>query len=490
MLRLKKLSLCCLIPLAGLVASGDLLAQSDRGTLPAKVSSALAAAKIPGDAMALAVIPLEGQGLAQFVNADQPVNPASTMKLVTTYAALELLGPNYQWQTDLYGTGAIKGGELEGDLIFRSSGDPKLTMERVWLLLRDLRAAGVREVRGDLVLQPADLRVPQDAGSFQDDGNDPSKPFLVEPDPLLTNLKLLSLKTFADGDGIRTHLEPALPEVTINNQLTTLPAVKSCPWPNVAYNIQDDGKRATITLTGSLHQGCHAERYLSVLDAPVYTASLIRTLWHEMGGRIHGGNRIGHSPSNARLLARNTSPDLVSVVRDINKYSNNTMARQLFLTIGREQRSAADADDHKAANRIINQWLADKDIQPNGLVLDNGSGLSRLERMTARDMANLLAQAWQSPYAAEFVASLPLAAMDGTMRRRMRNTPVAGQAHIKTGSLRNVRAIAGITRDNNGQSWAVAAIVNHPAAGASRQALDNLLGDVYRRGPTDVADSR
>ena len=490
MLRLKKLSLCCLLPLVGLLASGAAVAQSDRGTLPAKVSSALAAAKIPGDAMALAVIPLEGQGLAQYVNADQPVNPASTMKLVTTYAALELLGPNYQWQTDLYGTGAISGGELQGDLIFRSSGDPKLTMERVWLMLRDLRAAGVREVRGDLVLQPADIRLPQDAGQFQDDGNDPSKPFLVEPDPLLTNLKLLSLKSFANADGIRTHLEPALPEVTIDNQLTTLPAVKSCPWPNVAYAIRDDGKRATITLTGSLHQGCHAERYLSVLDAPVYTASLIRTLWHEMGGRIHGGNRIGPSPADAHLLARSTSPDLVSVVRDINKYSNNTMARQLFLTIGREQRSAADTDDHKAANRIINQWLADKDIQPKGLVLENGSGLSRLERMTARDMAKLLAQAWESPYAAEFVASLPLAAMDGTMRRRMRNTPVAGQAHIKTGSLRNVRAIAGITRDNNGQSWAVAAIVNHPAAGASRQALDNLLSDVHRRGPTDVADSR
>ncbi|EZQ17169.1 D-alanyl-D-alanine carboxypeptidase/D-alanyl-D-alanine-endopeptidase [Halopseudomonas bauzanensis] len=490
MLRLKKLSLCCLLPLAGLLVSGVTVAQSDRGILPAKVSSALAAAKIPGDAMALAVIPLEGQGLAQYVNADQPVNPASTMKLVTTYAALELLGPNYQWQTDLYGTGAISGGELQGDLIFRSSGDPKLTMERLWLMLRDLRAAGVREVRGDLVLQPADIRLPLDAGQFRDDGNDPSRPFLVEPDPLLTNLKLLSLKSFASADGVRTHLEPALPEVTIDNQLTTLPAVKSCPWPNVAYAIRDDGKRATITLTGSLHEGCDAERYLSVLDAPVYTASLIRILWHEMGGRIHGGNRIGPSPADARLLARSTSPDLVSVVRDINKYSNNTMARQLFLTIGREQRSAADTDDHKAANRIINQWLADKDIQPNGLVLENGSGLSRLERMTARDMAQLLAQAWESPYAAEFVASLPLAAMDGTMRRRMRNTPVAGQAHIKTGSLRNVRAIAGITRDNNGQSWAVAAIVNHPAAGASRQALDNLLSDVHRRGPTDVADSR
>src|SRR5690554_6932384 len=159
------------------------------------------------------------------------------------------------------------------------------------------------------------------------------------------------------------------------------------------------------------------------------------------------------------------------------------MARQLFLPTGREQRSAADADGHEPISRIINQWLADKGIQANGLVLENGAGLSRMERMTARDMSQLLSHAWRSPYAAEFVASLPLAAMDGTMRRRLRNTPVAGQAHIKTGTLRN-------TRDNNGQSWAVTAIVNHPAAGGSREALDLVLTDVHRRGPTDVADRR
>ena len=206
MLRLKKLSLCCLIPLAGLLASSELFAQSDRGSLPSRVSASLAAAKIPTDALSLAVIPLEGQGMAQFVNADHPVNPASTMKLVTTYAALELLGPNYQWQTDLYGTGPIANGELQGDLIFRSSCYPKLTMERVWLMLRDLRAAGVREVRGDLVLQAADLRLPLDLPPFQDDGNDPTRPFLVEPDPLLTNLKLLSLRTYGEAGGVRAHL--------------------------------------------------------------------------------------------------------------------------------------------------------------------------------------------------------------------------------------------------------------------------------------------
>ncbi|WP_304639959.1 D-alanyl-D-alanine carboxypeptidase/D-alanyl-D-alanine endopeptidase [Pseudomonas sp.] len=490
MLNSIKFSLRCLLPVLGVALASAPALAVDAGKLPAQVSSALANARIPAESFSLAVIPLENQGMAQFVNADQVFNPASTMKLVTTYAALEILGPTYQWQTTLLGTGPVRNGTLQGDLVFRSSGDPKLTLERMLLLLRDLRAAGVRDIQGDLVLVPADMRMPLDAPVFRDDGGDHTKPFLVPPDPLLSNLKLLTLSSFAEGERVRIHLEPALPEVRIDNQLKVLPPVRSCPWPNVAYSVRDNGTDAQITLTGALHEGCSAQRYLSVLNADVYTGSLIRTLWQEMGGSISGGTRIGTVPSGARQLARNTSPDLVAVVRDINKFSNNTMARQLFLTIGMERRGAGDADDHKAATRVINQWLADKGIEPTGLVLDNGSGLSRIERMTARDLATLMQKAWQSPYAYEFVSSMPIAAKDGTMRRRLRNTPVAGQAHIKTGSLSGVRAISGITRDANGQSWAVAVIVNHPAAGGSREAMDLVLRDVYRRAPTEIATSR
>ncbi|UAW97069.1 D-alanyl-D-alanine carboxypeptidase/D-alanyl-D-alanine-endopeptidase [Halopseudomonas nanhaiensis] len=482
-----KFSLRYLIPAIALLAAPVATVAADSGTLPAQVRSALANAKIPASAFSLAVIPLEGQGMAQYVNADQAVNPASTMKLVTTYAALELLGPTYQWRSEFYGTGPIRDGKLNGDLVFRGDADPKLTMERIWLMLRDLRAAGVREVTGDLVLQPGDLRMPVDLPAFRDDGNDPSRPFLVEPDPLLTNLKLFNLKTYGEAGGIRVHLDPALPELQIINQVKLLPPVKSCPWPNVTYGLTDNGNHAQMRLTGAIHQGCSAERYLSALNAQTYTASLIRTLWYEMGGSIAGATRVDKAPAGARLLARSTSPDLVTVVREINKFSNNTMARQLFLTIGREQRSPVDADDHKAATRIINQWLADKGIAPDALVMENGSGLSRSERLTAREMAQLLEAAWKSPYASEFIASMPLAAMDGTMRKRLRNTPVAGRAHIKTGSLSSVRAIAGITQDANGQSWAVTAIVNHPAAGGSRHAMDLVLQDVFRRVPTDIA---
>ncbi|WP_150299044.1 D-alanyl-D-alanine carboxypeptidase/D-alanyl-D-alanine endopeptidase [Pseudomonas profundi] len=479
-----------LIPALALALVAAPISAEDVGKLPAKVSSALASARVPASAFSLAVIPLEGQGMSQFVNADQAFNPASTMKLVTTYAALEILGPTYQWRAGLYGTGQVRGGVLHGDLVFDTDGDPKLTMDRVWVMLRELRANGVREIKGDLVLKPGDLLLPLGAAPFVDDGNDPSRPFLVEPDPLLTNLKLFTLSTFAEGDKTRVHLDPALPEVKIDNQVKTLPAVKSCPWPNVAYSVKDNGRQAHVTLTGALHEGCSTQRYLSALNAQTYTGSLVRTLWQEMGGQIHGTTRLGEVPPKARRLATSVSPDLVSVVRDINKFSNNTMARQLFLTIGRENRSANDVDDFQAANRTIMSWLAEKNIEPNGLVLDNGSGLSRIERMSARDMAQLLEQAWKSPYAAEFIASMPLAAMDGTMRKRLRNTPVAGQAHIKTGALNSVRAIAGITRDANGQSWAVTAFVNHATAGASRQALDLVLQDVHRRAPTDIAASQ
>jgi serine-type D-Ala-D-Ala carboxypeptidase/endopeptidase (penicillin-binding protein 4) len=490
MLSSIKFSLRCLIPAIGIVLAPTAALATDAGKLPSQVSAALANARIPAEAFSLAVIPLEGQGMAQFVNADRVLNPASTMKLVTTYAALELLGPTYQWHTNLLGTGPVRNGTLQGDLVFRASGDPKLTQERVWMLLRDLRAAGVRNVQGDLVLVPADMRLPLDAPVFRDDGGDPTKPFLVPPDPLLTNLKLLKLNSVAEGDQVRIHLEPALPEVRIDNQVKVLPPVRSCPWPNVAYSIRDQGTSAQITLTGALHEGCSAQRYMSILNADVYTGSLIRSLWEEMGGTIQGATRVDRLPAGARQLARSSSPDVVAVVRDINKFSNNTMARQLFLTIGMENRGAGDADDHKAATRVINQWLAKKGIQPNGLVLDNGSGLSRIERMTARDMALMMEKAWQSPVAYEFVSSMPIAAMDGTMRRRLRNTPVAGQAHIKTGSLSGVRAISGITRDANGQSWAVSVIVNHPSAGGARDAMDLVLRDVHRRVPTDVATSR
>ncbi len=453
--------------------------------LPAKVQKALTANKISANSLSLVTLPLTGPGAQTLVNADVSVNPASTMKLITTYAALELLGPTYQWKTEFFTDGTLKDGVLNGNLYLKGGGDPKLNMEKLWLMMRDLRANGVRQVTGDLVLDRGYFNQPQ-LPAFNDDGGDDNKPFLVGPDSLLVNLKAVRLIARAEGGKASLAMEPPLENIRIENKLQVTKAAKCPSWPDVRYNPVTQFDGTTLIASGKLPEGCSAQTYMSLLDHPGYAAGAVRAFWKELGGSINGKDRQGDVPKNAKLLARSFSPDLVEVIRDINKYSNNTMAQQVFLSIGARYRTDADGDDAKAAQRVIRNWLAKKGITAPHLVMENGSGLSRHERVSAREMATILQAAWQSPYAAEFISSLPLVAMDGTMRKRLRRTALEGEAHIKTGTLNTVRAIAGFSRDSNGNTWAVVAILNDSRPWGASAILDQVLVDLYRQ-PKSVA---
>lgn len=447
-------------------------------TLPPLVEKALKAGKISNDSLSLVLLPLNGPGTPTLINADVSVNPASTMKLITTYAALELLGPTHQWKTEFYSDGPLKQGVLHGNLYLKGGGDPKLNMEKLWLLMRDLRANGVQQVTGDLVLDRSHFMQPQ-LPAFNDDGGDENKPFLVGPDSLLINLKAVRMISRAEGGKVSVAMEPPLTNVRIDNRVKALGKGK-CTG-NVRFNPVSQFDGTTLVVTGQLAEGCSAQSYLSLLDHAGYAAGAVRAIWQELGGSILGKDRVDVVPKNATLLARAFSPDLVEIIRDINKYSNNTMARQLFLSLGAQFRNAEDGDDAKAAQRVIRQWLARKGITAPHLVMENGSGLSRAERVSARELATLLEAAWKGPYAAEYISSLPLVAMDGTMRKRLKRTPMAGEAHIKTGTLNNVRAIAGYSRDINGNSWAVVAILNDPRPWGASAILDQVLVDLYRQ---------
>ncbi|MDD0975327.1 D-alanyl-D-alanine carboxypeptidase/D-alanyl-D-alanine-endopeptidase [Pseudomonas fontis] len=447
-------------------------------SLPPKVQQALKTNKLDDSALSLVMLPLNGPGTPTIFNADVSVNPASTMKLVTTYAALEMLGPTYQWKTEFYTDGTLSNGTLNGNLYLKGGGDPKLNMEKLWLLMRDLRANGVQTITGDLVLDRSHFVQPQ-LPHFDDDGGDVNKPFLVKPDSLLVNLKALRFVARNDGGKVLVSVEPPIASIRIDNQVKAT-AGKQCTG-DVRYNpmVQPDG--VSVTVTGQLGEGCNSQTYLSLLDHQTYAAGAVRAIWSELGGSIRGGDRVDQVPKSARLLARAFSPDLVEIIRDINKYSNNTMAQQLFLSLGAKYRTDADGDDARAAQRVVRQWLAKKGITAPHLVMENGSGLSRAERVSAREMAILLQAAWQSPYAAEFISSMPLTGMDGTMRKRLKRTAMAGEAHIKTGTLNTVRAIAGFSRDSNGNTWAVVAILNDPRPWGASVVLDQVLLDLYKQ---------
>lgn len=432
--------------------------------------------------LAMAAVPLNGPGEAHFMNADQPFSPGSIMKVVTTYAALELLGPTYQWHTRIYTDGTIEGDTLKGNLYYVGSGDPKLTEERLWLLLRELRSMGIAHIQGDLVLDGSVFNLPNGIADFDDDGGNPNAPFLVEPSGLLTNLNVLRIRSRADERGIHSWMEPGLAGVELDNQIVVR-KYGSCPRRfqfDYTPTITKDGL-TKITLTGMLPEGCSTSSYLSILDQADYTGALLVGLWQQLGGTLTGQIREGLRPrdSSTELLATTSSHDLVTMVRDINKWSNNVMVRQLYLTLGAKNRTPDDTDDLAAADRTIREWMASKGIDSTAMVFENGSGLSRKERISARQMGELLQHAWSSRFAAELIASLPLVAMDGTMRRRLGHADMAGMGHIKTGSLKDVRSIAGYTRDENNTTWVVVAMVNDMRAWKTEPVLDELIEQVH-----------
>jgi serine-type D-Ala-D-Ala carboxypeptidase/endopeptidase (penicillin-binding protein 4) len=444
--------------------------------LPAPVTQGLAAAKIPAASVAVLVQEVGAVRPRLLHNPGTSMNPASVMKLVTTYAALEMLGPAYRWKTETYLAGTLKGDVLEGDLVLRGSGDPGLDVESFWMLLRALRGKGLREIRGDLLLDRSYFeRVNGDAGRF--DG-DIFRPYNVLPDALLLNYKSVRFSFVADAErnAVRIHAEPRPPTLEVVNSLRLM-AGDSCPegaaFREMLKPLYEPAQQR-VTFAGQFPQAC-SDRDLNValLEANDHAAGMMRQLWGEIGGRWTGVARDGLAGPAARLFHVHDSEPLAQVVREVNKFSNNVIARQVFLTLGAEAAGAPASSAKSGA--AIKAWLAQKGIAAPELVMDNGSGLSRAERISAHTLGALLQAAWKSAVMPEFISSMPIAGVDGTMRRRVKNEGVAGQAHIKTGLLHDVRSLAGYVLDAKGNRVVVVMLVNHPNAHQAQGAMDALL---------------
>jgi serine-type D-Ala-D-Ala carboxypeptidase/endopeptidase (penicillin-binding protein 4) len=448
--------------------------------LPQPVARALASGGIPESSVAVYVHEIGAARPVLAHGAERSLNPASSMKLVTTFAALDLLGPAHVWETEVYATGPMKGDVLHGDLVIRGSGDPKLTLESFWMLLRGLRARGVREIQGDLVLDRT-LFAAADFDPAAFDG-EPTRPYNTGPDALLVNYKAVTIHLVPEVEGrtVRVIADPLVPQLQVVNHLS-LTDTPCGDWASrLKLDVEGTNDAAQLTFAGTYSSDCgERSRSFSLLGHREYVAGLFIQLWRDLGGTLGGSVRDGETPPHARLVLVHRSPTLAEVVRDVNKFSNNVMSRQLFLTLA-AARGGAPATLERAS-AVVHEWLKTRGLAIPELVIENGSGLSRVERISARSLGELLIEAFRSPVMPELVASLPLAAADGTMRKRLKTADVAGQAHIKTGSLVGVRSIAGYVLDGRGRRVVVVFIVNHPNAGASQAAQDALLRWVHRR---------
>ncbi len=449
------------------------------GDLPPDVERALQRAQVPEQALSAVVLDLSSGRELLSQRARQALNPASLAKLFTTAVALDELGPAWTWATPVWLQGTVRDGVLEGNLHVQGSGDPKLVMERLWLLLRRVQQHGVRDIRGDVVLDNSAFAATE--GTAADFDGDSLRPYNVRAEALLLNYKAVTYSFVPDAArGVAQVLvEPALAGATVDRSVP-LAGSACADWRSTLK--ADFTDPARIRFGGSYAPACGEQAWAVADSAPAsYNARLIEGLWREMGGRLSGRVREGPAPTGVRPSFEFRSPPLLEVVREINKFSNNVMAQQLFLTLALQrdpQRPATVA----AAREGIRAWVALRLGEPGAeLVVDNGSGLSRDGRSSAQLLARLLVLAHDSPWGPELASSLPISGVDGTLRRARGAT--AGRAHLKTGSLRDVNAVAGYVLSDGGRRYVVVAIVNHARAQAARPAIDALVQWAQRDAP-------
>jgi D-alanyl-D-alanine carboxypeptidase/D-alanyl-D-alanine-endopeptidase (penicillin-binding protein 4) len=436
--------------------------------LPPAVAQALQSANLPPQALAVVVQEMGNGPTRLSLNAAQPMNPASVMKLATTAAALDLLGPAWSWRTPVWLLGSVERGRLRGSVLIQGRGDPKLSQERLYLLMRRLRAMGVDHIDGDFLLDRSAFEPA--AGSAGDFDREPLRPYNVLPDALLLNLRALLLSFMPDAaHGVaRVGLEPPLEGVRVD---TLVPLSNAACGDWRAALKADFSDPARLRLPGRYPLACGERQWpLAYADPAAFDARLLQALWSEAGGKLRGSVREARAPADVAPSFELASPPLAEVVRDINKFSNNLMAQQLFLTLALERQGLGSVT---LARTVLAGWLQQRlGTAAEGAVIDNGSGLSRQTRLSAALLARLLQVAWAAPWMPEFMASLPIQGLDGTLKR-WAGEP--GRAHLKSGSLRDVAAVAGYVLGRSGRRYALVALVNHPQASAARPALDALL---------------
>ncbi len=502
----------CRLALSGFVASA-----MAAPPMPAEVMAAMRDSGVPTRHFGFYAQPVEktDANTAAFasMNAEQAFVLASTTKVVTSLAALDLLGPAYPWPLRAYATAPVRDGQLRGDLVIVGARHPISADElRRWFV--QMRGEGLQGVTGRIVLDDVLLLPPRDAaiasaalaaGTFE-----PPPPTAAgwsdEARAFNKGTMLLAIEP-APGEHARITLNPHPLGVTVvNDVLMGGPCDAWARWSTAGE--RGDGP-PQLLVRGRWNVDCPKEyvayvhplsgmkfmpnvvlpESLRVAAGPVEPskASLAERLWLETGGTLRGRvSEVSGLPDVQRASGVTSRWDSVfsiplsQVVREINKTSDNLAACHLLLSLA--PASAAPGHERQDAKTRVQAWLITQGLIDGDIHVDLGSGQSREERGKPRAMVQLLRNAWQAEGAQAFVNSLPIAGVDGTLAHRMLGGSATGQAFLKTGTLSDTRALAGYVRSRSGTVYAVTAIVNHPQAARARSVLDAFIAWVARNG--------
>ena len=436
-------------------------------TLPQSVKQTMSRFGVADSDLSVYVISASGKPILSH-NPNTLRNPGSTIKLITTLAVLERLNPAHTFSTGVYYKGTVKNGNLDGDIYLKGGGDPYITSEEFWKLTRAIKREGINQISGDLVIDSSYYdEPPGDPGAFD---KRPYRLYNVFPDATLVNFKAHHFRFEPAGQGVKILSIPDLPNLKIDNKLRLKRGACRGYQAGIALSVPDS---TTARFSGSFPSGCRRFSLSRTVMPPAdYAYGLFRFYFQEIGGVITGKVRKEQTDPDAVLLFEWESRPLREIIVAVNKFSNNVMTRMLLLNLGAELYGAPATRDKGI--RAIKELYADKGVDVSQLTIDNGAGLSRISRVSAKTMVEILQVGYQSPWMPEFVSSLPLSGLDGTLRKRLKQSATKGRAHLKTGRLDGVSSLAGFVHRADGETYIVAFMLNHPDA---HRGVGNVVGD-------------
>lgn len=471
--RLAPRAACAALALALALPAGAGFPLGYEDIVPDEVTSIIRKHGFPPERVGLLVATTDGDPLAA-LNVDRPFNIASVAKIFTTVAGIDILGYKHRWRTRVLHDGDLANGVLNGNLYIRGEGDPFLTKERFRGMLEELVRRGVRRIQGDVVLDDAHFDVPpHDPNAFDGAG---LKPYNVGPSALLLNYKTFEV-VFSPvmGEGrVSLFLDPPTDAVDIVDGVR-LNNRRCSNWRSrITERYRIDGDTATIELKGRYPRSCGQQSFhVSLMEHTDYVGGVFSAYWRMAGGEHAGAVRTGETPKGARKLITHESVPLIEIVNGINKFSNNVMARQLFLAMGEAPKGTPKSLER--SRRTLTAWMAENGINVEEFHIDNGSGLSRDVKATPRQAGELLLLASDGQWRHEVFSSFPVIGYDGTLRKRMRKSPIAGYGRLKTGSLRGARAVAGMLHHPGHEDVIFVAFVNWSKMRGASRMIDDLL---------------
>lgn len=430
--------------------------------LPASVASELQKQKSPSKTLAVYAREVGSNKSVIDWNGKRAGNPASSIKAITTFAALDMLGPDYRWPTEIYHTGTIKNQTLNGDLIIKGYGDPSFVNESMQELVAVLRQK-FKTINGRLIVDSSYFQLPKNYPSSLDGAV--RSPYNAIPNAMNMNFGTNYITVTPNKNSSNASITIDPPIITRALVSDTKQNKNKCRWYGVNVN-NSDSRALVVKSTPSIY--CRARSEYSVIVEPhEIVGGGFKKTWLEQKGELSPNFNVSSATkaANATFLWRHFSKPLIEQIADMNKKSNNVMTRQLFLTLAAKQKGAPATLEN--AREVMKVWMILNGINHNGVFIDNGAGLSRTTRISPQQVVEVLEKAVEHKEGDAFIHSLAIAGVDGTMRKRFTNHPAKGKVFVKTGTLKNTRTMAAVVYAKSGKVFAVSTI--HEDSGIENQ---------------------